>query len=473
MKKLIFILLVCCLFAIIISCQSNNSNAKRNDYYDYVLAQQQQEQYLARREQYLEEQRAVFTDEKIYSDLQNDNYAELAKAKNISVSIDGIWTVKDEENIEYDISSLEIATKNDSVEMTKVILESYQCSDYDESDIATWVVKYNALKCYDYWKNVSISNWTFLSCVEDAAVEMKDIEFYKIITQDYRCSLEAIIDMDNPDFIDILFESKKFNPEQKDFLNAVLVNNKLLVEIFINQGFDINFEESVNITDSYEIPSNLPKRGYWDWDWYYNYVSLTPFTAASLMNNVDMMNYLIKQGVQKDYRAAVNLAIKGNAPDTFKLCLKSMPDLSEELEEMALVALEYESKEVLTEILKQLKKVDFSVDYGRDLNNISHPDDFTLLNMASYYGYLDIIKELIKFGANPNLIMSTRKSGNSIYEVEVYTPLSLAAEAGNHEAIKLLIELGAKVDLTDASGKLAIDYAQDNETRKLLRSFMN
>lgn len=67
----------------------------------------------------------------------------------------------------------------------------------------------------------------------------------------------------------------------------------------------------------------------------------------------------------------------------------------------------------------------------------------TPLNMAIYNGYEEIVAELLRFHANPNL--ASANSGDF--------PLHLAAAIGKRQIVKYLLEAGADVNQANKTGK--------------------
>ncbi|ORY41988.1 hypothetical protein BCR33DRAFT_648645, partial [Rhizoclosmatium globosum] len=65
-------------------------------------------------------------------------------------------------------------------------------------------------------------------------------------------------------------------------------------------------------------------------------------------------------------------------------------------------------------------------------------DSPTALGLASYNGHTDIVKLLLKSGANPKSI------GND--SDKAYCPLNLATQGGHSDIMKLLLESGADPD---------------------------
>ena len=107
------------------------------------------------------------------------------------------------------------------------------------------------------------------------------------------------------------------------------------------------------------------------------------------------------------------------------------------------------------------------------------------------YGITDL---LLKFGANPNLVREDNnasplhtaalngiswlgeilleyKANINALDNEGATPLILAVRGHHREFISLLLRRGADINITDDSGKKAIDYAKDWGTKELMEIF--
>ena len=100
--------------------------------------------------------------------------------------------------------------------------------------------------------------------------------------------------------------------------------------------------------------------------------------------------------------------------------------------------------------------------------NATEDDGTTPLHNACMFGYLDIVKELLKHQANINAIS---------YRDRKLTPLMLAAEHGHLEVVEELLKNGANIDSSDyhfgTSLHLAIDEAEPEIVKTLLDNGCN
>lgn len=102
-----------------------------------------------------------------------------------------------------------------------------------------------------------------------------------------------------------------------------------------------------------------------------------------------------------------------------------------------------------TEAVKSL------VQKGADLNPLY---DVTPLGLAARHGNLDIVKLLIKAGANLDFQME---------ELDRDTALMIAAANGNFEIVKTLVEAGADVNLKNYYGEQALSMAAHIGDKKI------
>ena len=162
-----------------------------------------------------------------------------------------------------------------------------------------------------------------------------------------------------------------------------------------------------------------------------------------------------------------------------------------------LLACYYKKLHFVKIIIKHLDKVDIYEAVAADLLEDTidlldknpalldqySPHGFTPLAMATHFGNEDIVRFLLRSGANPNL---ASQNGYHVYplytaidsnfegiakmlveagaEVEVIqaskmTPLHAAAQNGNIEMLILLLERGASVDIKNDSGRTPADLA--------------
>lgn len=170
-----------------------------------------------------------------------------------------------------------------------------------------------------------------------------------------------------------------------------------------------------------------------------------------------------------------------------------------------LLACYYKKHQLVKLILKHLVEVDIfeaaAADLIENMNQLLNedpyllnhysPHGFTPLGMATHFGNEDIVRFLLRKGADPNL---ASKNGYSVYplyvatdlnfegiskmlveagaEVNVIqasqmTPLHAAAKNGNIEMLILLLEKGALVDIKNDQGKTASDLAFEKGHREI------
>jgi ankyrin repeat protein len=86
---------------------------------------------------------------------------------------------------------------------------------------------------------------------------------------------------------------------------------------------------------------------------------------------------------------------------------------------------------------------------GADTNLLAF-NDWTPLHRAAEYGYVDFVKLLLEYGADPNA--RTRID-------ERDTPLMTSARAGHVDVVRVLLERGADASLQDSCGRTALMIA--------------
>lgn len=87
--------------------------------------------------------------------------------------------------------------------------------------------------------------------------------------------------------------------------------------------------------------------------------------------------------------------------------------------------------------------------------NIKNSEGWTLLNYAAKDEHLEVIKILLKSGADIN---STRNGG--------FTSLIIATMYGNEKSVKLLLENGADVCIRDEFKLSALSYSNNADSAK-------
>ena len=104
------------------------------------------------------------------------------------------------------------------------------------------------------------------------------------------------------------------------------------------------------------------------------------------------------------------------------------------------------------------EKVKLLIEKGADIDAKDN-DGVTALMYVSRAGDLEIAKYLVENGTDINAKDSDWG----------YTALIYAAEHGNLEIVKYLVEKGANVNIKDNHGRTALDLAETEEIKEVLR----
>ncbi|MFT4314690.1 MAG: ankyrin repeat domain-containing protein [Wolbachia pipientis] len=109
------------------------------------------------------------------------------------------------------------------------------------------------------------------------------------------------------------------------------------------------------------------------------------------------------------------------------------------------------------------KTVKLLVEKGVNVN-AADVKGYTALHLAVMEKRLEIVRELIKSGANVN----AEEYGNKC------TPLHLACMLGEKEIVEELVEAGAEIEQADTFGMTAMDYAKNSkEVTEVLKKEMD
>ncbi|BAA89654.1 gp29 [Wolbachia phage WO] len=100
----------------------------------------------------------------------------------------------------------------------------------------------------------------------------------------------------------------------------------------------------------------------------------------------------------------------------------------------------------------EAKTVKLLVEKGANVN-AADVEGYTALHLAVTEKRLEIVRELIKSGADIN----AAEYGNKC------TPLHLACMVGKVEIVKELVEAGAEIEQADTFGMTAMDYAKNSK----------
>nr|XP_056710191.1 oxysterol-binding protein-related protein 1 isoform X1 [Euleptes europaea] len=116
------------------------------------------------------------------------------------------------------------------------------------------------------------------------------------------------------------------------------------------------------------------------------------------------------------------------------------------------------NSEEVRQLLETLKKkeVSFNINCkGRSKSNLG----WTPLHLACYFGHTGVVKDLLKAGAEVNVL-------NDMGD----TPLHRAAFTGRKEVAMLLLEYGADTSIVNGNGQTAKDVTHNKEIREMLEA---
>ncbi|NGX63949.1 MAG: hypothetical protein KR126chlam6_01372 [Candidatus Anoxychlamydiales bacterium] len=188
-----------------------------------------------------------------------------------------------------------------------------------------------------------------------------------------------------------------------------------------------------------------------------NWLSNSLYVASKYGQN-EIVKIFLEEGCCLRFdvlRRALDLAAANDHLDTFQIILENIKDINETNEEgqtIFLFACMNGEIKTVRAMLKYRRKKDPSksiVENSNVLINVRDNDFHTPLMWAAFFGYLEIVKELIKAKADINAC--TQYSFSSIFNFEYpcylgCTALEMAAIQNKEETVKELLKVGAKVE---------------------------
>uniref|UniRef100_A0A8D0H8X2 Oxysterol-binding protein n=1 Tax=Sphenodon punctatus TaxID=8508 RepID=A0A8D0H8X2_SPHPU len=132
--------------------------------------------------------------------------------------------------------------------------------------------------------------------------------------------------------------------------------------------------------------------------------------------------------------------------------------MSTEAEEQLLYNARNGKSEEVQQLLETMDKGDVALNInckGRSKSNLG----WTPLHLACYFGHVTVVKDLLKAGAEVNVL-------NDMGD----TPLHRAAFTGRKEVVMLLLEHNADACIVNGNGQTAKDVTHDKEIRNMLEA---
>lgn len=243
------------------------------------------------------------------------------------------------------------------------------------------------------------------------------------------------IEHKNKDIVSSLIKYKNITTSNINVLfeQAVLANDKEIVDIFLKNGADINYKTVDGIS---------------------------LFLGAVLTNKAESLKAFIENGAKiKDVERALELALLMKSFDSVKVLINRGLDINlKDLEGKTLLdtALSGQLMNEDDEIKSKYNEIAILlIDKGADVNAVNNRGD-SVLNIASGLNNIEIAEMLVKKGADINH-----------KDAEGYSPLHSLVSKFNHDKdlITYLINKGADVNSVNSKGDSilhdALIYSQD------------
>jgi hypothetical protein len=196
------------------------------------------------------------------------------------------------------------------------------------------------------------------------------------------------------------------------------------------------------------------------WNYFHNptllqFIAENPVRHGKLPANiVDVTKVILEAGpAQSELNEALMLVATGRVP---RECRMQLPLISLLCDHGAdpnsafRAAVLHNEMEAVHALIRRGARVDLPVaaalgrveDFRRLLPDASKDDRHLALALASQFGQVEIVRQLLDAGEDPNRYNPVGGHSHS-------TPLHQAAAAGNEEMVRLLVERGARLDMKD------------------------
>ena len=402
-----------------------------------------------------------------------------------------------------EILPLNFAIKHNKFELVKLLIENgadINLSDNIDSPLTIAIAKQDVnLISYLIKKGVDINR------VDDQG---NTPLVYAIEQQQFK-----VIDLLLENGVKLDVKSSKKSP----LIAAIEIGNSDLVSTLIEKGIDINNPDSQGNhfliyaieQKQFNIAKLLIEKGA---AVNQSYDNETPLFAAILSGNIDMVNYLLEHGANKDNisndvgdkknRYLIDAIENGNLAMADWLISKDFFDLSETDERgcniLHILAISYtrykkpdEKEKIINLIFLLADKTDSNIFENTGVNQSSDNilyrrlsplhiainsnstrlvsalsycqgfdfnqktgNGYTALHIATFNNDHDMVFHLLRMGAEINSQCKKESQFNKLLDWK--TPLMLAVVRGHVDMVNLLLEEGADINLKDATGKTAL-----------------
>lgn len=273
--------------------------------------------------------------------------------------------------------------------------------------------------------NVIARNHKYLGYVMNKGYKSKNIQILFEATATLnknavRCAEELI----NSGNINV---NQKVNGLYTALWNAARIGNYEIVHMLIRKGAKLNIQMGKTFRDK----SNI--------------LGQTALHAAALNGHARVVKLLIQRGADINIKDA-----NGDTP--LKVALKKYTCETSIRRNFLMIR-----RDTVEELLKEHIKKNNNV--SKNLDNSKNYDGSSPLYSAAWFGDIDMLKLLLKAGANVNVQVSKNTKTPDMNRVRGSTPLHIASCKGLVETVKYLIEQGADINIRDSKGVLPIEIA--------------
>jgi ankyrin repeat protein len=249
---------------------------------------------------------------------------------------------------------------------------------------------------------------------------------------------------------------KKRNKKQKDndILKTIEKDDIVTMKKYVKDGLDRN-----KIINGYDLLIlSVDKKAYKIADYLLSFSQLkrnridkdgdTPLTLAIVMEDLKMINILYAHHVDMNKNHPLFLAVDKNLLNAFEKLLKYKygPNISD------IFTVQGFHHNIISYIIEKRNSKAFKIlsdniddsEMKSLINSYVGPNyNYTPISFAVSKNFIEMVKELIKKGGDPNFHMNSSSLRSFI---SPHSPLSLAISLGYHKIAKYLIENGSNIN---------------------------